>query len=352
MTVWQAERRAPVPDFQRKPYLELGKTPRLASLAGCLVYTIIGNLEDLSKVPDKLDELGYWELLDEMLDQDADPNACHNVRPHGRHELAAVIGYIGSRLRDRAAVDPRVASRRGLLLRALARAGKKADSAWDDRVSNAVVRVLELLLDGALDLPTSKPLGRMIARAMPHVIDEIIWLFVQEGRQDFADSWMCGLPMDNQMDDRLWKTEFTELWVPLERTREVMCALRDFYRGDGDPKTSYERTGAFSCELYAAKKSDLWLSPSYGTDVFRVDVFWFGYNAGDPNERFYPQFYRLLESFDFRPHWGKVLPPPARKWREHYRKVLPKLDAFLALRSELDPDGVFATPYWREHLGF
>ena len=39
---WEADRIDPTPDFEPEPYLELGKMPRVAALAGSLLYTIIG----------------------------------------------------------------------------------------------------------------------------------------------------------------------------------------------------------------------------------------------------------------------------------------------------------------------
>jgi hypothetical protein len=184
---------------------------------------------------------------------------------------------------------------------------------------------------------------------MPYLIDEILDPFVETGEQTFWDSWMCALPMDNQMDDQLWPTEFTELWIPIEKAQEAMAAMRDHYRGAGDAKSAYAATGPYSCEVYAAKASRAWLSPSYGVDVLRIDVFWFGLNAGDPRA-FYEPFWKLLEPFAFRPHWGKMLPGPGPSWRKAWRDRLPRLDDFLALRGQLDPDGVFLTPYWRENL--
>ena len=76
------------------------------------------------------------------------------------------------------------------------------------------------------------------------------------------------------------------------------------------------------------------------------DVFWFGLNAGDAKTDFYPQFWKLLKKFGYRPHWGKVLPPLS-----DYRESLPKLDDFLALRRQLDPKDIFLTEYWKTSLG-
>jgi len=112
------------------------------------------------------------------------------------------------------------------------------------------------------------------------VIGDVLGIFVTDGLAKFQDYWLKGLPMDNQMDDQLWPTWFTELWIPIEKTADVMTALQDFYtakdhKGPFKKRVRYERTGSFSCEVYAAKSSRFWMSPSYQADVIRIDVFWF-----------------------------------------------------------------------------
>jgi hypothetical protein len=194
-------------------------------------------------------------------------------------------------------------------------------------------------------------LADWLAKYIPYLIKDILAPFVPVGTQDFWDTWMCGLPMDNQMDDQLWPTEFTELWIPVEKATEVMRALQEFYYAGGNADAAYAHTGSFSCELYAAKASPFWMSPSFGADVFRVDVFWFGLNAGSPADTFYPMFWELLQPFAFRPHWAKFLPPASDRWRAYYRKNVPMLERFLELRRELDPRQIFVNEYWREHLG-
>ncbi|MDZ7266968.1 MAG: hypothetical protein ONB48_05650 [candidate division KSB1 bacterium] len=163
------------------------------------------------------------------------------------------------------------------------------------------------------------------------------------GPQKFWDYYWSSLPMDNRVDDKLVPTDFTEIWIPISHTAEVMRTMRDFYKKGG-----YKATGSYSCELYSAKKSDFWLSPSFGEDMFRVDIFWFGYNADDPQQVYYPQFWKLLmPRFPCRFHWGKYLPVDPNYLRAQY----PKWEAFMKLRAEMDPQQIFVTPYWRERLG-
>lgn len=48
-------------------------------------------------------------------------------------------------------------------------------------------------------------------------------------------------------------------------------------------------------------------------------------------------------------HLGKYLPPKFGKL-ERLRRMYPKYDEWMKIRARLDPDQVFVTHYWREHL--
>jgi D-arabinono-1,4-lactone oxidase len=173
-------------------------------------------------------------------------------------------------------------------------------------------------------------------------------LFIKDGTVPFQDHWYWGLPMDNAVDDELMPTEFTELFIDLDKSAEVMKALREFYEGD----VGFERTGIYACEIYAAKQSHFWLSPAYGADKIRIDIFWFRTTHGNPDEDFYPQYWELLKRFDYRYHWGKYTAPGDSELGHAYiRQQYPMLDKFLELRRKMDPEQVFVTDYWRTRLG-
>jgi len=179
-------------------------------------------------------------------------------------------------------------------------------------------------------------------KIFPWILNNI---FMTDGIQYFSDNGWSGLPMDNQMSDKLFPVWFTELWIPIDQAQNVMNTMQTYYNG-GCPAT-----GFFSVEIYAAPSSTFWLSPAYGTDVIRIDLFWFGNNAGDPAE-FYQNFWSLLAPYNFRPHWGKYLPDPAGAQGIAYLKSLyPKWDNWMALRAEMDPYNLFLNDYWSAHLG-
>lgn len=170
------------------------------------------------------------------------------------------------------------------------------------------------------------------------------------GPQTFHDTCWHGLPMDNQIIDGLMPTEFTELWIPIDQTQQVMTLLRDYYDSQG-----YAATGSYACEVYGAAPSDFWLSPSQGPDPrVRIDLYYFMYSPDDPATTFYPQFWKLLYENDilFRPHWGKHLPPSdsSMGW-QYLRAQYPRMQDFLSLRAQHDPNGLFLSDYWMDHLG-
>lgn len=214
----------------------------------------------------------------------------------------------------------------------------------------ALARWPDWLLDTIGNSANSRNIVQMVdAVFYPMIFPQLIGFFVKadgpEGPQRFCDVGYTGLPMDNQMYDQLMPVWFTELWIPIQRTQEVMNTLKKFY--DADPQNA----GTFSCEIYATGKNNFWMSPSYGTDVVRIDIFWYAYNKGNPRA-FYKKFWKLLAPFKFRPHWGKFLPDARGPQGIGYlKKLYPRWKAWMDLREKLDPDQVFVNDYWREHLG-
>ena len=161
----------------------------------------------------------------------------------------------------------------------------------------------------------------------------------------FRDSWWHGLSMDSDMDARILPTDFTELWVPESRADEAVDLLRRHFERGG-----HDASGNFVTELYGGKCSRFWLSPGYGEDHLRINVFWFKGNAGDPDKH-YRQYWDLLEPLGYRLHWSKALPPAKRLGADWFRSRYPHFDDFMAVRQQLDPEQLFVTDYWRARLG-
>ena len=316
--VWQARRIAPQPDFHPVPYQEFTAHPDWSETFISILFTVFGNLANLS-----------------------------NARPHIKRSFERVETLLE--------LTPPL-RRLGWLGRALA-----------EFVSHGA----QFGVDAALEV--LKPVAHLIEREIPAIFPKLLGMFIpldadkkgdqKNEPQRFHDYAWHGLPMDNEADDELVPTEFTEIWVPLPRTQEAMQLLRSYFTSPADAHESYQRTGLYAWELYSAKATRFWMSPSYSTGedewkdgAFRIDPYWFAANPGDPAETFYPQFWQLLRDsgIPFRLHWGKFQPAYGqddRSWIDFFRAQYPKWDDFLRARAARDPNNIFLTGYWRDRFG-
>jgi len=168
----------------------------------------------------------------------------------------------------------------------------------------------------------------------------------------FRDVWWKALPMDNpNYTETSFKTDFTELWIPIAECDRVMKLLTDMFA------ENEEAAGSFAIEIYCAKQSPFWLSMACGGDVVRVDVYWHHANCGDPRDFFGYYWDVLLGVPGARLHWGKYLPITGTKYGrvdeevtfdvEFLKKSYPMLEEWMKLRREFDPDQLFLSDYWR-----
>jgi D-arabinono-1,4-lactone oxidase len=292
--VWEARQIVPTPGFIPRPYRQFGTRPKLVQVGGSLVFTLLGKLGDLPDLPSGPPDGGVLA-------------AARRAVKLATRTLRRPIAYLVGRLTP--TVFPR-----------LLRKFEETDAEQPDE-----------------------------AKRRPQCFEDFAW---------------HGLPMDNEASDRLMPTEFTEIWVPLLCTARVMDILHREFGGGADARTAYRHTGTFAWELYAEMSSRFWLNAAYTTGAaddpwregaFRVDIYWFERNTGDPTLTFFRQFWSLLRRHDipFRLHWGKFLPDVMDDpwWAAEVADRYEMRDAFLAERARRDPDDLFLTDYWREHLG-
>jgi len=184
----------------------------------------------------------------------------------------------------------------------------------------------------------------------PIILDQLQPLTKKGKGQLFMDYTYSSLPMDNNANDIVMDTEFTEIWIPLEYTsRAISLVNKMFIEG------KFKATTYYSTELYAGKASPFWLSPAFEKDVLRIDFFWFKNNEGDPGIKggFFSQYWDALrkEGIPFRLHWAKFLPEyDYEDWAAYFREQYPRWDAFMQLRAKYDPQNIFLTDYWSLHL--
>ena len=180
------------------------------------------------------------------------------------------------------------------------------------------------------------------------IIGAILRVFVPLGKpKPFRDIRFETLPMDNEAHtDSIIKVDFTEIWMPLDQCQTVMDKLAKLFENQ-------KAAGNFATEIYSAKESPFWLSMSYNQKMVRVDPYWWAYNKGNKREYFSYFWDVLLDIPGTRLHWGKYLPLPGQKCGNttfnlaYLKSVYPKMDDWLKLREEMDPDQVFVSDYWR-----
>jgi D-arabinono-1,4-lactone oxidase len=317
VVTWRARRIPREPDFEPKPYTQFGDDPEAEQYLFSALFTIIGNLDDLSQAKARLED-------------DFD-------------QLQSALTLLGKK-------DLGV-------------------------VGEALGTVLAAIAEGGVDLGITilEPAAPLIERGLPDFLPRLIAAFneldadkkgAEKGQpQRFRDYGWHGLPMDNQASDVLMPTEFTEAWVPLPRAGEAMRLLRDYFAAPRGDAEALRRTGTFAWELYATLPVPFWLNPSHsdGEDewregAFRIDPYWFAENAEDPVETLFAGLWNLLREAEvpFRLHWGKFqprCPEGDRDWVDFFRAQYPRWDDFLALRAERDPNNLFLNSYWRERFG-
>lgn len=334
LVVWQAGRVPFDPQRSLRPYREITPLPVVSQVAASIIYTVLGNLDAperamshvrrLRRARARADWRGASAWWRRLWARPADPS--HTTAARSERHSPVALG-----------------------------------AAWVTIVHLLATIGNSVLMD-LIALPLLRALFRRIGSMVPRHVDAILAPFVSTGQagapaiQEFSDRGFMGLPLDNQMDDVLMPTWFTELWVPFTRgdgrLQETIARLRRCFDADGTHEGCYAATGAFAFELYVAKRDEtFFLSPASGSDAFRVDVFWFANNRSNPVADFYPQFWDALEPLGYRLHWGKFLPAPDAARRDRLTKRYRHWDRWNAVRARVDPAGVFMNRYWREHLG-
>lgn len=124
-----------------------------------------------------------------------------------------------------------------------------------------------------------------------------------------------------------------EYFVPLGRGPEALAAMRELMlRSLPD--------SVYPLEVRTVGPEDAYLSPNYHTATTVISV------SGRPGTDYWDYLRdvdRLLAQFDARVHWGKLHFLTRERLLERY----PEAERFIAIRRELDPDGVFLNDHLR-----
>jgi FAD/FMN-containing dehydrogenase len=124
-----------------------------------------------------------------------------------------------------------------------------------------------------------------------------------------------------------------EYFVPYERGPEAIAAMRELM-------LARQPLAVFPMEVRTVAAEAGWLSHSYERASVVISV------SGQPGTDYEPYLREvdaLLGAFDARVHWGKLHYLTREQLLERY----PRAADFIALRRELDPDGVFLNDHLR-----
>lgn len=101
---------------------------------------------------------------------------------------------------------------------------------------------------------------------------------------------------------------------------------------------------SFPIEVRFAAKDDVWLSTAYERESIYIAVHQY---QNSPYRDYFAAAEQIFKAANGRPHWGKMHTLTHEDLRTRY----PRLDEFTALRSELDPTGVFGNHYTNTVFG-
>jgi FAD/FMN-containing dehydrogenase len=158
-----------------------------------------------------------------------------------------------------------------------------------------------------------------------------------EPAADVPNSSVAGRRVDRcyRIYPMVYSPNFHELeyFVPLERGPEALAAMRELMLASLPDSV-------FPLEVRTVGPDDAYLSPNYKTATTVISV------SGKPGTDYWDYLRSvdgLLQEFSARVHWGKL----HFLDRERLGALYPEAGKFIALRRQLDPDGVFLNDHLR-----
>ncbi|HKE72066.1 MAG TPA: D-arabinono-1,4-lactone oxidase [Acidimicrobiales bacterium] len=101
---------------------------------------------------------------------------------------------------------------------------------------------------------------------------------------------------------------------------------------------------SFPVEVRVVAPDDIPLSTAYGRETGYIAVHVY---QGTPYDAYFSGVERIMDSYEGRPHWGKMHFQRSETLAPRY----PRWDDFQQVRARLDPEGRFANPYLDRVLG-
>ncbi len=172
--------------------------------------------------------------------------------------------------------------------------------------------------------------GKIYPRAIPPIARLITKFFSPERRLDKS--------FDAFSTVRMVRFNEMEYAIPREHLSDAVTSVMEMIEREKMPIN-------FPIEVRVGRADpDSFLSTSAARETCYISV----HTAkGMPYREYFEGVEAIMDGFDGRPHWGKMNWQTAEKLAPRY----PEWDAFQAVRTHLDPDGVFTNTYTERILG-
>ncbi len=137
--------------------------------------------------------------------------------------------------------------------------------------------------------------------------------------------------------ERDLKFDEMEYAVPAEAGPQCFNTIRRIVR------EKFRQTIAWRVLYRTIKSDDNYLSPCYGRDTVTISLH---HNAGLPFTEYFQSIEPVFREFGGRPHWGKKHNLQGKELSSLY----PRWEAFLQVRQQMDPTGIFLNDYLKHQI--
>jgi L-gulonolactone oxidase len=171
-----------------------------------------------------------------------------------------------------------------------------------------------------------------LGRWRPEAIPRLAKIIPSTGRLDYVDR--SDRVFTSPRTVRFYEMEYA---VPREALPEALNRVRRLVEELGVQLS-------FPVEVRVTAADDIPLSTASGRDTGYIAVHVY---QGTSYDAYFSGVERIMDSYDGRPHWGKLHFQRSETLAPRY----PRWDEFQAVRAKLDPEGRFANPYTDRVLG-
>ncbi|MDO8615647.1 MAG: D-arabinono-1,4-lactone oxidase [Dehalococcoidia bacterium] len=171
-----------------------------------------------------------------------------------------------------------------------------------------------------------------IGRWRPALIPRVAKILPSSGRTVYVDRSHKVFTSPRLV--RFYEMEYA---IPRENAVQAFNRVRDYVKRSG-------LILSFPVEVRFATGDDIPLSTAYGRDSCYIAVHVY---QGTHYQQYFEAVEDIMDDYGGRPHWGKLHFQKAETLSPRY----PEWERFQALRTRLDPEGLFSNPYLDRVLG-